>query len=433
MRNRYTIHIEEPDLFKRKLLIYSQKFEYSAFYNSCGYNDLVNGKTNYSSFDFLAGVGDIDRIVGSFNSLEQLNKNAFKDWLFGYLGYDLKNEFESLYSVNDDSLFFSPIIFFQPRYVFINKKQEWWVEYDPKIDSELSVCGIVDEIHEISLCDITINPIHFSSKINRKEYINSIESVLKHIHKGDIYELNYCMEFCADSVEINPVEVYIKLTEISPTPFNAFLKIEDRFIISASPERYLKKEGDKLISQPIKGTAPRSIDIQEDERNAYELQHCIKERSENIMIADLVRNDLSRVAKMGSVKVEELCGIYRFPQVFQMITTVVAEIDKEYSGLDAIKYSFPMGSMTGAPKIRAMKLIEKYEETKRGVYSGAVGYFAPNGDFDFNVVIRSLLYNSVNKYLSFMVGSAITEKSIPEKEYDECLVKASAIFKLFNS
>ncbi len=150
-------------------------------------------------------------------------------------------------------------------------------------------------------------------------------------------------------------------------------------------------------------------------------------RSENIMIVDLVRNDLSRTAVKGSVKVEELCQVYSFRQVHQLVSTVVSEVEKTTSPVDILKETFPMGSMTGAPKISAMKIIEEEEETKRGLYSGAVGYFSPTGDFDFNVVIRSILYNKENKYVSFSVGGAITSKSTPEKEYEECLLKAKAM------
>lgn len=155
-----------------------------------------------------------------------------------------------------------------------------------------------------------------------------------------------------------------------------------------------------------------------------------KERSENIMIVDLVRNDLSKTAVKGSVKVEELCKVYSFDQVHQMISTVTSQIEENTHPIDVIKSTFPMGSMTGAPKISAMKIIENLEETKRGLYSGAVGYITPRGDFDFNVVIRSILYNHTQKYISFSVGSAITSKSDPLKEYEECLVKAKAMHEV---
>ena len=204
-------------------------------------------------------------------------------------------------------------------------------------------------------------------------------------------------------------------------------------MLSASPERYLKKVGEKVISQPIKGTAKRSFDIEQDAFLKKELKNSAKERSENIMIVDLVRNDLSHTATKGSVVVEELCQVYTFKQVHQMISTIISKVDATVSPVEIIKTTFPMGSMTGAPKVSAMKIIEELEVTKRGLYSGAVGYFTPTGDFDFNVVIRSILYDAKKQYLSFSVGSAITAQSIPENEYEECLLKAKAMFEVLQN
>jgi para-aminobenzoate synthetase component 1 len=226
------------------------------------------------------------------------------------------------------------------------------------------------------------------------------------------------------------LELFEKLNTISKSPLAVFLKNDSQYLFSASPERYLKKVADKIISQPIKGTAKRFLDPIEDERAKNQLALDPKERAENIMITDLVRNDLSRTAQKGSVKVEELCAVYSFEQVHQMITTITSNLDIQYSVNEVIKSTFPMGSMTGTPKISAMKIIEELEETKRGLYSGAVGYFTPSGDFDFNVVIRSILYNQENKYVSFSVGSAITSQSVPENEYEECLLKAKAMHEV---
>jgi para-aminobenzoate synthetase component 1 len=251
--------------------------------------------------------------------------------------------------------------------------------------------------------------------------------MLSHIRRGDIYEANFCQEFYCENTTINPLEAYDKLNRISRPPFATFLKCDDKYLLSASPERYLKKVGAKIISQPIKGTAKRSSNIIEDQEFKHQLEHSEKERSENIMIVDLVRNDLSHTAIKGSVEVEELCKIHSFEQVHQMISTVTSIIDKNTHPVDVIRTTFPMGSMTGAPKISAMKIIEALEETKRGLYSGAVGYFSPDGDFDFNVIIRSILYNASKKYVSYSVGSAITAKSNPQDEYEECLVKAKAM------
>jgi len=249
----------------------------------------------------------------------------------------------------------------------------------------------------------------------------------QHIAKGDIYEANFCQEFYAKNTLINPLATYTALNNISSPPFASFFKFEEYYALSASPERYIKKEGNKLISQPIKGTAKRVSNSDDDKNLAESLSTNNKERAENIMIVDLVRNDLSKTALKGSVKVEELCKVYSFKQVHQMISTITSEVNNLYTPVDVLKTTFPMGSMTGAPKVSAMQIIEDLEVSKRGLYSGAIGYFTPEGDFDFNVVIRSILYNSEKKYVSFSVGSAITAKSDIDSEFEECLLKAKAM------
>jgi para-aminobenzoate synthetase component 1 len=269
--------------------------------------------------------------------------------------------------------------------------------------------------------------VKIHKRISKKQYLQQLDVILKHIHRGDIYEVNFCQELYAEGAKINPMEVYNHLNKISKPPFAGFLKIGDKYLLSASPERFVKKEGNKIISQPIKGTAKRLANKKADKQLAMALSLDEKERSENIMIVDLVRNDLSKTAIKGSVKVEELCKVYSFAQVHQLISTVTSQIHKNLDSVDVIKSLFPMGSMTGAPKLSAMKIIEATETTKRGLYSGAVGYFTPEDDFDFNVIIRSILYNESQQYLSYSVGGAITSKSNPEKEYQECLLKAIAM------
>ena len=275
--------------------------------------------------------------------------------------------------------------------------------------------------------------IKTQSKITKQTYLDNVEHLKSHIQQGDIYEINYCQEFYANEVEINPIELYFKLNKKSPTPYSCFVKHNHSYLLSASPERFIKKQGNKISSQPIKGTIKRGATLEEDEVLKHQLKNDPKERSENIMIVDLVRNDLSKIATRNSVKVEELCEIYTFPQVHQLISTISAEAKPEVDFKTIIHALFPMGSMTGAPKIRAMELIEQYEHSKRGLYSGTVGYIKPNGDFDFNVVIRSILYNSSSKKISYFVGGAITSLSEPEKEYEECLLKAKAINEVLSS
>ena len=320
--------------------------------------------------------------------------------------------------------------FFQPKKLFLIKDNDVEIQYLKMVDDEIEddLLEIQNEIdcHPERSRKIS-NNIKIKLRIHKDEYFEKVTKMLAHIHRGDIYEANFCQEFYAEDSEINPLETFKKLNAISKPPFATFLKIEDKYLMSASPERYIKKKGNTVISQPIKGTAKRSTNTIEDLKLAEDLSKDPKERSENIMIVDLVRNDLSHTATKGSVEVKELCKVYSFLQVHQMISTIQSQVQPETHPLDIIKTTFPMGSMTGAPKISAMKIIEVLEETKRGLYSGSVGYFTPKGDFDFNVIIRSILFNETKKYISYSVGSAITAKSNPLKEYEECLVKAKAM------
>lgn len=423
MRTSIRIPIPNPKLFKKQLLIWSQQFREIIFMDSNNYPD------QHSSFDCVLAIDAFTSIKTDYhNSFEDLKQyqQSTKDWLFGYLSYDLKNDIEDLHSNNFDGLDFPDLFFFQPKKIFVLRGNEVEIQY-------LMVCGdeVETDFEEISVqtTDIKLTPaaVEIKQRISKEEYLTKVSKMLTHIHQGDLYEANFCMEFYAENSVLNPLNKFLKLNDISQAPFAVFFKNNHQFLLSASPERYLKKSGELLVSQPIKGTAKRCSNPIEDEESRKALALDPKERSENIMITDLVRNDLSHTAQKGSVQVTELCGIYSFMQVHQMISTVTSKLDRQYSAVEAIKRSYPMGSMTGAPKISAMKIIEDLEETKRGLYSGAVGYFTPDGDFDFNVIIRSILYNQEKRYISFSVGSAITSLSIAENEYQECLLKAKAM------
>ena len=343
------------------------------------------------------------------------------------MSYDLKNDIENLESTNFDGLQFPDLQFFQPEKLIFIVGNSITFKYLKNVSSEIE--SDFKEINSEWISDAALpsKNINIQFRIKEKEYLKKVTQVLKHIHRGDIYEANFCMELFSENSSLDPLETFKKLNEISKPPFATFLKIDDHFLLSATPERYLKKTGTKIISQPIKGTAKRSNSKTEDQILKENLANDPKEKAENVMIVDLVRNDLTHFAQKGSVKVEELCAIYSFKQVHQMISTITAEVSSTINPVDIIKKSYPMGSMTGAPKIAAMQIIETLEETKRGLYSGAVGYFTPQGDFDFNVIIRSILYNKKNKYISFSVGSAITALSDPKKELEECLLKAKAM------
>ena len=418
-----TFSLEHPLNSKDKLLAWAQQYETAVWLDSNAYDQ------KYASFDAILAVEEFTSIKTDYhNAFEKFKEyqSTTQDFIFGYIGYDVKNDTEELTSSNIDELGFADLFFFQPQKILFLKDDQIEFHYLRMIDDEIE--SDLEQINNQMISQsIEDHIIHIQSRIQPSEYHQKVSNILHHIHRGDIYEANFCQEFYAENAVINPYEVYKDLNEISEPPFATFLKVDEHYLLSASPERYLKKEGKKIISQPIKGTAKRLSNLIEDQQIADDLSKDQKERSENIMIVDLVRNDLSRTAKKGSVQVEELCKVYSFKQVHQLISTVVSEVEEDTHPVDVIRDTFPMGSMTGAPKISAMKIIEEQEETKRGLYSGAVGYFSPDGDFDFNVVIRSILYNQEKKYVSFSVGSAITAKSTPEKEYEECLLKAKAM------
>ncbi len=420
-----SIHLENVEQFKRKALCWAQAFEEVCILDSHDYQH------NHQSYDLLIALGSVRSIQHICHStpedgFERL-KNFQKEhgcWLFGSLSYDLKNEIEALQSKHPDHIEMPDMHFFQPQHLIRVKDKTALVSSET--DDPFFILEKIKAIFPKPSSPI-LNKFNINSRIGKETYLDSVRSLRQHIIEGDVYEINYCQEFFSENAQINPFALFENLRQQSPTPFSAFYRYKDRYLLCSSPERFLKKESSKLISQPIKGTIKRSLDPLKDDHLRSTLFNSEKDRAENVMIVDLVRNDLARSCVPGSVKVEELFGIYGFPQVYQMISTVVGELRPEVSPLDAIRNAFPMGSMTGAPKVMSMKLIEHYEKSKRGLYSGTVGYISPEMDFDFNVVIRSILYNASNQYLSFHTGGAIVYDSIPEQEYEECLLKGKAI------
>ncbi len=431
MRERVVFNIEDIQGLRERI-IHRCNSENTSFIW-----DNINSKNTFHhpKYRFLATIGIKDIIVenskqtDSFDLLNKLNKKH-NDWKFGFLAYDLKNEIEDLRSENSDCINMPNMVFIVPELVLEISNNTLIFHYHKQDYTNKAINKIYTDIKNQIITDNNYVVPEVKSRLTKDEYIDTVNKLKNHIQLGDIYEVNFCQEFFANGAKINIASTYTKLQKVTPTPFACYAKYNNIHLLCASPERFIKKEGNKIISQPIKGTKKRGNNKNDDKQLISELKSDPKERAENIMITDLVRNDLSHYAKRGSVKVDELCGIYTFPKVHQMISTISAELKDEALFIDAVKKLFPMGSMTGAPKIRSMQLIEKYEKTKRGLFSGSVGYIEPNGDADFNVVIRSILYNSDNKYLSFQVGGAITINSIPENEYDECLLKASAIMEI---
>lgn len=358
-------------------------------------------------------TGDLQKVDSYLKSNDQ--------WIFGHVSYDIKDELH-FPSGKTNKIGFPKLYFFIPQVVLLIKNNELIIVSDDPDE----IYGTV--LQQTSVITGITRSISMQQSLTKEAYLQKIDDLRAHILRGDCYEINFCQEFFAEEAGIDPFAVFQKLLDISPNPFSAFYRLDDKFLLCASPERFLCKKDNRLLSQPIKGTIKRDVTNQwKDERLKTTLQNSKKDRAENVMVVDLVRNDLSKICKKETVKVDELFGIYSFPQVHQMISTISGELKNDIPFSEILKALFPMGSMTGAPKHRVMQLIDEYEPQSRGIFSGAVGYFSPGGNFDFNVVIRSVMYNATSGYLSWQVGSGITFYSDAEQEWEECLLKAEAI------
>ena len=423
MRNTASFAVTDVIFCKQQMLNWAARFGICCFMDSCNYKDA------YSRFDCIAAAGAEAVCLPQHNKLQQLKifTQTSADWLFGHIGYDLKNEIENLSSRHHDKLLFPDLFFFQPQVVMYLQGNILTIESLHE-KPEIVYKNVIET--KVDRFVFTQNKIQLQSRIDKEIYIGIIGQLQQHILRGDCYEINFCQEFFSEETTINPIEVYMQLSHFSSAPFSAYYKLNDKYAFCASPERFLQKKNTRLISQPIKGTLKRNLDdVIDDNALKQQLKNSVKNKIENVMITDLVRNDLSKICRRGSVDVTELFGVYSYPQVHQMITTVEGETEETINFADALKAMFPMGSMTGAPKRRVMQLTEQYEHSKRGLYSGSLGYITPQNDWDFNVVIRSILYNETNRYLSFQTGGAITFGSDAEEEYEECLLKAEAMRK----
>ncbi|WP_018626027.1 anthranilate synthase component I family protein [Niabella aurantiaca] len=410
--------LDDTVFIKTKVLNWLRRFNTFCFLDSCEFPD--------GDFDFLAGAGIRRQItLSGHEALERFDAlvKEKRQWLLGHWNYELYAGTAGPASQNEKAVDFPGGFFFEPECVVYATGGRLFIEgQDPAA------------VYKELCCEVAIvpRPPHLQEpvrcRVTKEEYLQTIKKLQEHIHRGDCYEINYCVEFFTEGAAIDAPDIYRRLAAHSPNPFAGLYRLHGQWLICASPERFLKKKGDQLISQPIKGTLLRSrtdaAGLQEEQAQLFQSE---KDRAENVMVVDLVRNDLSRICSEGSVQVDELFGIYSFAQVHQMISTVSGTLREGVTMADILDATFPMGSMTGAPKIRVMQLIRRYEKTERGIFSGALGYIRPNGDFDFNVVIRSLMYNEPAAYLSYKVGSGITIYSDPEKEWEECLLKAKAI------
>jgi para-aminobenzoate synthetase component 1 len=414
----YEFSVANPEDFKIKMLNWINQFNIFSFLDSSTFHQMHEG------FCCIAAAGA--KVSKSFShndlfvSLKEFHSNH-PGWLFGHINYPQQKA---------DNIGFPDGFFFVPEILLKLTKKSVQISSD-SLSPELVFAQI--NAHPTTINNPSQKQVQSTSLLSKQQYIDIIHQLKDHIQRGDCYEINFCQEFFAENTMIDPLLIYHQLTTVSPNPFSAFYKINERYCICASPERFLKKSSNKVISQPIKGTSKRNLsDKQLDEASKQHLLNSPKERSENVMIVDLVRNDLSKVCTQGSVKVTELFGIYPFQQVFQMISTIEGEVDKNIHWTDIVDACFPMGSMTGAPKYKVMQLIDQYEASPRGLFSGTIGYVTPEGDFDFNVVIRSIFYHQAKQLLSYKAGGGITISSNPSAEYEESKLKASAIELILN-
>jgi para-aminobenzoate synthetase component 1 len=381
-------------------------------------------KLPYDPFKTFAAAGSIKTMIPDsddpFRDLKEFYDSE-QDWLIGRLNYDLKNSLEDLESNNFDRLKSEEMSFFIPETLIFIQSEGIMIStiHDPDL--------VFKEIIHFPVTSPVQQSFQIECDTSKSEYINAVKAIKKQIFKGDFYELNYCMEFFTEARNIDLANIYLHLNNISPMPFSTFQGINGQYVLSASPERFLKKTGDNILAQPIKGTMKRDIDPLVDNKLKEQLRHSEKEIAENMMIVDLMRNDLGRSAVPGSILVPEMFEIYSYNHVHQMISTITAQLREDIHIIDSIRNAFPMGSMTGAPKIRVMGAIDHYEKSKRGMFSGSAGYITPEGDFDFNVLIRSIFYSNKTGYLKFNAGSAITYDAEPESEYNECMLKTRSM------
>lgn len=404
--------------YKQQMLSWANQF------NICCFLDNHQYASPHHSVECLLAVKPLQQFSANNNGLVGLKKfiNSSNSWFFGHVNYDVKNEIFKTTSNHENNIQFPEIFFFIPEIVI-----ELTTSLVTITSYTVQPTTIHEAIHAINITTATANfkKPNLQPKISKENYLETIKQLQKHIQRGDCYEINFCQEFFAENAVINPLHLYHNLTKISPNPFSCYYKLQQHYLLCASPERYVKKTDNHIISQPIKGTTKRTFT--NDEWEKQQLKNSSKNKSENVMIVDLVRNDFSKICTKGSVKVDELFGVYTFPQVHQMISTISGTLQNNIDFVDVLQATFPMGSMTGAPKKKVLQLTEQYEQTKRGIYSGCVGYINPQKNFDFNVVIRSIMYNASNQFLNYLVGGGITFYSNAQQEYEECLIKAEAI------
>ena len=353
----------------------------------------------------------------------------FTGGMLGYFGYDMGFTLEKISQHSADDLQLPDCIL--PFYDWVlywdHKTKEsfiLWIdtpkEKKRKIKELLKGCKRFEENNNTS----PDNPSFLQSNFQKDEYLNAIVKAKDYIRKGDIFQVNLSQRFSCPYTSL-PFDLFEKLAFINPAPFSAFLNFSDVSVISSSPERFLNLKGDKIHTRPIKGTRKRGGNKEEDKLLAKELLNSPKDRAELIMIVDLERNDLGKFCYYGTVRVKELVTLETNPTVFHTVSTVGGKVVDGMTPVECVKYCFPGGSITGAPKVRSMEIIEELEPTRRNIYTGAIGYISWNRRMDLNIAIRTIIIKDNTAY--FQVGGGIVADSNPELEYEETLHKGKAL------
>lgn len=374
-------------------------------------------------------IGDLDQWLIGVGCDQEVGERT-EPWAVGapcvgYAGYDLKNRFEHLRSRHPEEDGFAASAWWGPQFLVKLGKGKAVLEAPAERagEGELLLRSLISDPGPPPPMAGAI----WARTTPKERYLAQVKRLLGSIQWGDIYEVNFCTRRTAHLPDLDPYSAFARLLNYADAPFSAFLRHGENFALCASPERFLRLEKDRIITQPMKGTRPRGKDVADDAALAAELAHDPKERSENIMALDVARNDLGRIALPGTVQVDELCAIKSYPNVHQMVSTASARLRPGTAPMDLLRAMFPMASMTGAPKVRAMELIDEAEDMRRGLFSGTIGYFLPDGTADLNVVIRTVTWNAATGRASLISGGAITAASKPEQEWEECEHKARSI------
>lgn len=427
----FTIFKDEKDSFILDSAMDKNKLGRYSFISSNPFKTLKYKNTNENPLDFLQE---------ELNKYKVENKTQlpFIGGAVGYLSYDLGNYIEKLpRSAKDDLNGYDLYFGLYDSVIVVDHLKEKTYIATPNLDVKKEENIVLDIENKINEAEINgVNPVCYEEKevpptklksnFTKKDFENSVEKVRQYIKNGDIYQANLTQRFSGKTT-LSSYELYRDLRKVSPAPFGAYLNFDDFNILSNSPERFIKCMDKKLETRPIKGTRPRGKNKEEDLKLQEELRNSEKDKAELLMIVDLERNDIGRISKIGSVKVPELFVIEPYANVNHLVATVVGELDDDKDAVDAIKATFPGGSITGAPKIRAMEIIDELEPTQRNAYTGSIGYIGFNGDMDLNIAIRTVIKKEDDVY--FQVGGGMTWGSDPREEYQETLDKAQSIMK----